>query len=95
MKTISTNSALNTAKKNTDLSLSSFSPDVIFACKRKSVKKNLAGKVYLEAVLVKGDVLLHPPGPHEVDLVLVEGQQEHDQHEDRVDHREVEDDPVT
>ena len=37
MNTINTNSALNTAKKNTDLSLNSFSPDVILACQKKII----------------------------------------------------------
>lgn len=45
---------------------------------------------YLLGGLVVGDVRPHSEGPLHVDVVLVQLQQEHDQHEQCIDHEERE-----
>ena len=42
------------------------------------------------SIIRQGEVLLDAPGPVDVQHVLVQRQHEHDQHEQRVEHREEE-----
>ena len=43
-------------------------------------------KIYLLRILIDSNVLLDPEGPVQVNLVLVEGEQEHNENEDCVHH---------